>query len=81
MRTTKAMLIYAFNRAANAKGWDTATKRWDNGKARIGSVSLEHNSVYGWNINQIVNEAGGERRLRESCSASQMLAWLEGIAS
>jgi hypothetical protein len=39
---------------------------------------LEHDSVYGWSINQLMNEGGGERRLKESCSAAHMDEWLSG---
>lgn len=77
-RTTKSQLTNRFESVAAVLQWDIATKRWDNGNARIGSVSLEYNSVYGWNINQIVNKAGGERRIKESCKASEMYEWLCG---
>lgn len=78
MRTTKAMLTNRFQQLAELLDWDIATKRWDDDKARIGSVSLEHNSVYGWNINKIVNEAGAESRIKESCSTAEMYEWLSG---
>lgn len=84
MRTSKRDLENAFKRAAEAKGWDTGTiwSKDENGnyRSKIGVVFLEHNSVYGWSVGQIVNESGAERRLCDSCKASEMLAWLRGAA-
>lgn len=71
-----------FAHLAKEIGWHTVSPRWyqqaGENKAVIGHVSLEHNSVYGWNINCIVNDAGSERRLLESCTARELDAWLTG---
>lgn len=83
-RIPKTLLSRRFELLAKEMGWDYIGPGWiprEDGKgsrAKVGHTFLEHNSVYGWSINQMVNEGGGERRIRESCSAAEMFAWLEG---
>jgi hypothetical protein len=84
MRITKARLANRFTTAAKLMGWDTGPTYELNAdgkgyRAMIGRTFLEHNSVYGWSVNQICNDAGGETRLKESCSAAAMDEWLGGV--
>lgn len=81
-RIPKNYLVARFSRLAREMDWNTGI-RWhrtgDNeNRCIVGHVALEYNSVYGWNINQTVNDAGGERRLLESCSARELDAWITG---
>lgn len=80
-RLPKSYLVARFTRLAKEMKWTTGV-RWHHVNGRttcvVGHVALEHNSVYGWNINQTVNDAGGERRLLESCTARELDAWITG---
>jgi hypothetical protein len=77
-------LTSKFSALCELMGWDNKSAAYTpraNGQgnqATIGHTFLEHNSVYGWPVNQLVNESGGESRLKESCSAAEMYAWLSG---
>ncbi len=83
-RISKGDLARRFKALAEELGWDhmgPAYEPREDGKgsrARIGHTFLEHNSVYGWSINRLVNEGGGESRLKESCEAREMYEWLGG---
>jgi hypothetical protein len=87
-RITRKRLQARFETLASLMGWDhkgpayifrADTPEGGTGsKAKVGYHFLEHNSVYGYSINRMVNEGGGESRIKESCSASEMDAWLGG---
>lgn len=48
-------------------------------KANVGAVLLDHNSTYGgYQINQLMNEGGGEHNLTERLSANELEAWFFG---
>jgi hypothetical protein len=84
-RITKTYLVNRFNRVAAAMGWDIEGSAWSRDEAtgrnvaKVGHVSLQHNTFYGWNVSQICNEGGGERRLIESCKATELDAVFTGI--
>jgi hypothetical protein len=84
VRITATRLQNRFQTLATMMGWNISpAKSWDalpggGMRAHVGFTYLEHNSVYGWSIKRIVNEDGGETRLKESCSATEMDAWLGG---
>ena len=73
-----------FQLVAKAMNWNIANPRWTSepdgrNQCTVGHVALEKNSVYGWNINQAVNQGGGERRVLESCTAAELDAWMSGV--
>ena len=85
-RTTRKILetllgYFAQDRGLPCGHW----AKGDDGKyhATIGGVALDHNGVYGgYEIQQIMNEAGGIRVLSGGRkSAREMEAWLRGALS
>jgi hypothetical protein len=81
MRIAPTYLKARFKLLANLLGWDHEGPAWtrigDQNHARIGHVWIEKN-FYGWSINQMVSESGGESRITESRSAAEMASWLDG---
>jgi hypothetical protein len=83
MRLSKSYLKARFSQVALEMGWNAEGSAWSRVGERlvstIGHVSLDHNSVYGWEVHQIANETGGIRVLRERCKASELDAWMSGV--
>ncbi len=71
-----------------AKDFGLSTECWKTSDdlkrqiAQIGSVALDHNSVYGgYQVIMIVNDGGAEKTLNGGrMKAVEMLAWFEGCA-
>ncbi len=85
MRYIRKFLEARFRFAAEAMGWDTkGPYRGDRNKdgfqiAHVGAVFLEKAPVTGWRISQICNERGGERKISDTLSAAELVAFLDGI--
>lgn len=83
MRYTRKFLEARFRFAAEAMGWNTGPA-WNkdangNNRAAIGAVFLERGPVGGWRISQIHNDRGGESKITDTLSASELVAWLDGV--
>jgi hypothetical protein len=72
-----------FARVAELYGWNYLGSAWqrigNDNVATVGHVSLEHNSVYGWKVVQIMNDGGGERVICGSYTRAELDAWFDGM--
>jgi hypothetical protein len=83
MRYTRKFLEARFRFAAEAMAWNTGPV-WTkdaagNNRSAVGAVFLERGPIGGWRISQIMNERGGEHCLTGNISASELVAWIDGV--
>jgi len=83
MRYTTKFLQARFKFAAEAMEWNTGplwTKDADgNNRSTVDAVFLERGPVGGWRICQFSNDRGGERKISDTLSASELVAFIDGI--
>jgi len=84
--TRNKTLLHAFERAAEAMGWDTSPA-YDpaTGKSRVGAHFIQRAATQRplWRVVRISNERGGESDVHKhahAMTATELESWLYGVA-